>query len=580
MRIKNRTLHSRAFWKRVALLSLLPAALIGPGWAEQGIYRSVGYGQTAALRDGSAQPAIALQVTGGQALFSAGLPSNIGIGDCLVFDSDNNSSLDAMAIICGRADARTYSLCTPDGQDFETGTPGTTVTWRIHRAYASLNDAAYGLENPGLNDFAGWNFDAYTANHNLTAPAMGFWNLACYADAADTNTANFSGWVTNAANRLVIFAPCDTDAEGEVGDSQRHSGTWADNAFTMAVQDGEGLRLPTHAQVEGVQFRNDASDSDATAVFGFFSTNTDIRLTRCIFKGPGGAMDGRKQGVTLQNSNAGEAFLWNNLFYDYKSGSEGNIAVQVVSSAPGFIAYCYHNTVVNCEGGFETFNQASACVKNCIVLDCESGRGFEGDFIAASTNNLSNDTELPPGLNPRNGVPMFVNAAGKDFHLAAADTAACNQGADLTADAFLIVVGDIDGQMRGSYAMWDIGADELALQPSPTVTVSPTISPTPTQTPTPQSAPLGIDPAVEIAYPNPVKGGVVTFTSRPGPGERITVRVFTAAYRLVWSTTVQGVTGQINRISWNVGGLPPGIYLYRIETGSRKSAFKKLAVIK
>jgi hypothetical protein len=51
------------------------------------------------------------------------------------------------------------------------------------------------------------------------------------------------------------------------------------------------------------------------------------------------------------------------------------------------------------------------------------------------------------------------------------------------------------------------------------------------------------------------------------------------AYREIWTCSQEGVPNQMNRVEWNIGGIPPGIYVYRIETGSRKSPFKKLAII-
>ena len=63
-----------------------------------------------------------------------------------------------------------------------------------------------------------------------------------------------------------------------------------------------------------------------------------------------------------------------------------------------------------------------------------------------------------PGTSPRiNQTFTFVNAAGDDFHLDAADVGADNFGTDLSADANFAFDDDIDGDL---FDTWDIGMDE------------------------------------------------------------------------------------------------------------------------
>lgn len=559
---------------RVALGLLLSVFVAGAGRAEN-IYRSVGYGNTAPLCEGITS-VINLEISG-SAEFSADLPLNIGVGDCIIYDSGADHVQDAVAFICGRENARNYSVCDADGEDPAQTAAGGTQYWRIHRAYISLTDAAQGRENPGMDDFIGRDFDNWSSNHVLATP----WNIACYADAPNTNTANFSGWTTNQQKYLKLFTPCNTGVPGEVGVSQRHEGAWNNNAFLITVPaNNHGLLLPTYSQVEGLQFQSNVnSNGTVCAVYGGFSVVSDSRISKCIFKGPGEAASDALRGIVFSVSAVGKAEIWNNVFYDYKTIAEGAAAIRSVATGGGFTIRCYNNTIVNCERGIDV-QGVYAYAKNCIVLDCEDGGGFVGVSETGSANNLSNDTVLPPGTDSRNGTAQFVDAAGGDFHLAATDVNACNQGTD-PSDSELVFSDDIDGQPR-SYAAWDIGADEMAMQPTHTATVTPTISPTATHTPTLTPTPVAgaPDPAADIAYPNPVRGRTVTFTCRPEPGERIDIRVFTALYRPVWQTAVDGVPGRINRVEWNVGDVPPGIYLYQIRTGNRKSSFKKLAVVK
>jgi hypothetical protein len=105
------------------------------------LYRSVGKTATE-LASGSGN---ALTISGSTATFGAGLANNIGVGDVIEYDSDGNSSIDALAFIHGRTDAKTYTVKDKDG-----GIP-TAVTgdndWKIYRAYTSLANWESQTEN-------------------------------------------------------------------------------------------------------------------------------------------------------------------------------------------------------------------------------------------------------------------------------------------------------------------------------------------------------------------------------------------------------------------------------------------------
>ena len=79
---------------------------------------------------------------------------------------------------------------------------------------------------------------------------------------------------------------------------------------------------------------------------------------------------------------------------------------------------------------------------------------------------------MPPSPSYRSGLSTtvsFVSTSTKDFHLASADTAAKNAGADLSADANLAVTTDVEGYLRPTGAgVVDIGADEQGATAMPT----------------------------------------------------------------------------------------------------------------
>ncbi len=576
-----------------ALAVLIGLLIIDRSQAAE-IIRSMGYGCTAPLSQGNGTTKLTI---GGSAEFESDLPLNIGIGDCLVYDTGSDGVMDAVAFIVVRMNARNYEVCDAFGEDPQGTVPTGTTNWRIHRAYISLADAANGLENPGLSDFAGHNFDNWSSNHNISSPATGGWTIACYAGAPNTNTANFSGWITNQFNYLKIITPyITTGINAQVGVSQRHQGAWDSNAFHMEVGSADGLNIPLFTEITGLQFKSNSTGTEANAVKGSFpSTVANIAISKCVFRGPGTSPD-VVRGISIESSVSGKARIWNNVFYDYHSSTEVSTSVYIQSVNNFFTLYAYNNTIVNCQYGMY-FTNANIHLKNCMAIDCSMG-SFSGDATYAdSTNNLTNAFGPALGVNPKSGKPIFANESAKDFHLSASDTIACNQGADLSADLEININDDIDGDSR-SFAAYDIGVDELPQPPThtptitPTITVTATISATYTITPISTATPTStITPefagnqavgnkVINRAYPNPVRGKTVTFACLADGDGKITIRVYTVSAREIWQTQFKGVPNQVNEIQWNISNVPPGVYLYQIEAGNQKSSFKKLAICK
>lgn len=105
----------------------------------------------------------------------------------------------------------------------------------------------------------------------------------------------------------------------------------------------------------------------------------------------------------------------------------------------------------------------TAIVKNCLAQSCNDG--FSGTFSAASDYNISDIADDAPGTHSKTGVVQFVDAAAKDYHLAASDTVARGAGINLTASG---ITTDIDGDARPATGAWDIGADQVVESPTPT----------------------------------------------------------------------------------------------------------------
>jgi chitodextrinase len=181
------------------------------------IYRSIGYGSTSPLAQGSSNYLI---ISDSLANFAYPLQVNIGIGDVIQYDSDNDGIIDAIAFIHSRISASQYTVKTADA-----GSPVPVYNnsnWSIFRAYTSIRNAEAGLENEGI-DANVRNFDPWDINggKDLVA-AEEFYNFACYADAVDHSYVTIDGWITGEHNYVRFFTP---SLPSEVGISQRHDGT-------------------------------------------------------------------------------------------------------------------------------------------------------------------------------------------------------------------------------------------------------------------------------------------------------------------------------------------------------------------
>ena len=65
--------------------------------------------------------------SGSTATFASALPNNIGVGDVIQYDSDNNGSIDALAFIHGRTNSQTYTVTSRNGADPQPPWPLTTT---------------------------------------------------------------------------------------------------------------------------------------------------------------------------------------------------------------------------------------------------------------------------------------------------------------------------------------------------------------------------------------------------------------------------------------------------------------------
>ena len=422
------------------------------------LYRSVGI-TAGALASGAGN---ALTISGSTASFASPLPNNIGVGDAIQYDSDNNGSIDALAFIHRRTSSQAFTVKSRTGAaPSATGTPDTD--WAVYRAYTSLANWEAQNENGNISNAPVplRDFDSSTNLVNLNTTM----NVACYGDGADTTLVTVGpGWITGLDNYIRIYTPY---AALEVGTSQRHSGTWnATTAYRLQaappINSGTLWIQTNYVRVDGLQVwqTNDVDYTAGIYMYGAVGVSA-YEISNNVVRGVGGVptKPGR---IGINDFDAGTAGsvakIWNNLVYDF-NGGQLNVA-GILLDDPDFTHYVYNNTVVDGGQGIAQYNGIVVAKNNLAYNNLDN---YNGAFGAASTNNLSGpaaDVQIPT-TNKRDGVTVtFVNAAADDFHLAGGDLGALNQGTNLSADPNLAIFIDIDHQSR--VPAWDIGADDAS----------------------------------------------------------------------------------------------------------------------
>ncbi len=414
------------------------------------IYRSVGAGNRAPLISGGANR---LNIVGTTATFLTPLPDNVGVGDALQYDSDGNSSIDAIAFIHGRVSSTVYVVAAASGE-----TPTATTderAWDVFRAYASLGNAESGGENSGI-DVAVRDFDAWTLGNDLVANNQQ-WNVACYSDAVDTGHIIVDDWTTGPNNYFRIFTPY---LPTQVGVTQRHRGTWDSGGYAIELSmSGHSVetRVP-YTIIEGLRVQSPSEDGNFSygiRLRGAIASQVHIR-NNIVRKGLGVGSD--QGGIFARSSARQPSYVYNNIVYGFSSaGAFGIFAGSDLSGGPSLI---FNNTVVDCDAGIVS-GYDDAVLRNNLVY--QTTMAFPDNYASGSDNNATdNDDDTTGVLNTptndrRSQAFVFVNAAGADYHLHATDTGATGFGADLSAHPDLPISDDIDNDNR--MLPWDIGAD-------------------------------------------------------------------------------------------------------------------------
>jgi hypothetical protein len=359
------------------------------------IYRSVGPSATDALEEGTTTSGFTtttnpMTIVGDTATFSSPLADNIGVGDAIQYDDDDDGDIDAndsIVFIHKRYSNLKYQVRSAQG-----GLPNEVVQdtdWSLFRAYTSLANAESGDENDGIDDDLEA-FESWSSGKNLVT-AGEQWNVACYANGttADTAAVDVNGWTTGANNFIRIFTPMD---ETEVGTNQRHEGVWDDNKYRLTVTNDRGIDVnEENVRVDGLQLKSLGTNGGEQILIyypGSTSNPIDMRVSNNIFAGYASNTESWHIGVARVNlgGTGSEVRVWNNILYDFLGGSTCQGIRCRDSNAT---CYVYNNTVHNSSVGLSRQDSTVYIAKNNILQDVTNG--FDGTYDSATTHNVTDE---------------------------------------------------------------------------------------------------------------------------------------------------------------------------------------------
>lgn len=378
-------------------------------------------------------------ISGNIATFSSAFPTNVGVGDCIVYGSN-------YAIIKGINSDRTKAyVTTKDGSSTPASASGSS--FNIYRSFTSLADWESQTQNTNITPTISLTDFDLTDTDDEDGPLY----VACYADGNDTTIVTIDGWTTDSNDYIKIFTPVDSNM---VGTSQRHSGTLASTGYGLIVSSNYNYALTISdddIRLEGLKIENQA-DTNAGAID--YNNAGELQISYCIIRAAPPSSSARHC-IDLMNMAGGTFKLWNSVIYD------GYYGVRFDFGTAGNTFILYNNTFIDCNTTgiriTDSADDATVYLKNNIVQGTDTNYNISSFSTYEHSNNISEDATSPDSSYQNLSV-AFSDETNDDFHLSSSDAAAKDAGIDLSSDAQLSFSDDIDGDSRTG--TWDIGADE------------------------------------------------------------------------------------------------------------------------
>lgn len=283
----------------------------------------------------------------------------------------------------------------------------------------------------------------------------------CYDDATPSFTAGAD--IDDGTPDSILL----TVASGHKHDGTPGSGVHLQGNIQMEASGGAGPSVT----IEWLEIDLNGGNVGVTGIlYGVSLGGRIFTFRNCLLHGWHASRGYVCAGIRYANACKGRAY--NNIIWDItNSNSTAAIRVAGIYSSSGAVTYVYNNTITDLDvsgvlataHGIYINDDSDHIYKNNLVTDITaSGGGTATDYSddspanATTANNLSEDASSPDAAF-RNKTVTFENAGSEDYHLAAGDADAIDDGEDLGAVANI----DIDARDRDAQGdTWDIGAHE------------------------------------------------------------------------------------------------------------------------
>lgn len=264
--------------------------------------------------------------------------------------------------------------------------------------------------------------------------------LECYADSDFfIDFVSISGAITDASYMRIV-----RPASGEGHDGTPNSGVhFQDNFFaTFQIYDD-------YTKLQDLVLSK-PNGNDSGSLNGIYTFADEVEIVGLVIDSILNAGTNNGRGMLIDD-HTGSCYVIDCVISNCKTHG-------ILVSNTGGTVYVYNCTVIN--NGYGIRAQSGGCVARNCIADNNATADFSGAFFNAASNaNACSDSSTVPSGVLTGRTFTFVDESSSDYHLAATDTGAFQQGLDLTSAAGFGFDDDIDGD---TILVWSMGADAQA----------------------------------------------------------------------------------------------------------------------
>lgn len=399
------------------------------------------------------------------ATFSIAFPVNVGVGDVVQYDVDNDGAIEAgeWGIIRGITEDRTKAYLLKTNGSNVADTAAATSTYDIFRAYTSLTNWETSTENTNVDADVRTQYGLTDLDLTDADDESGPEYVAIYGGGSVISSyLTIKGRTTDDAHYIHIFAP---HASSMVGASQRHAGVYDDSKALILNNDDHGATMVVtdlHIRFTGLQIVGVGGSGgvDLTPA----SSGAYYEFDACILRCASG--NGYDYGINANGNSERKLDLVvkNSILEGWSDGGNNSMAVRLRPSTPDSVVNIYNSTICDNYYGISCDNSESSpavTVTNCAIFNNVDDLvgAITASYCAIDDGDAGTGmVNISPGGDEAadwaNAVADYVNG---DFSLKSGSPL-IDAGTDLS--AYMDAV-DIIGTERPQGSAWDIGAWEL-----------------------------------------------------------------------------------------------------------------------